>query len=101
IPNAGTGPWTVLTDSEGVARAPWPGYVGEAFGSSTVVASSPAAGSVAFDLTVSGGGPASISIGYNLSLTGMVNTPYSQRFVARVFGADGQPMPNAAVFFGT
>ena len=101
IPNAGNGPWTVLTDSQGEARPPSPGYVGETFGSSTVTASSLAAGSVTFDLTVAGSGPAFIGIGYNLSLTGVVNNVYSQQFVARVFGADGQPLPNAAVVFGT
>jgi hypothetical protein len=41
LPNAGLGPWTVFTDEGGVARLPGPGFVTQAPGTFTILASSP------------------------------------------------------------
>ena len=100
IPNAGLGPFTVLTDSSGVAVPPTPGFIGEFPGSFTVIAtSSVAAGEIRFDLTIAGARATRIEISYANNLAAVVGTAYPQRYVARVFGADGEPVPNAAVLF--
>ena len=102
IPNAGAGPYTVLTDSSGTAVLPYPGLVTAGPGSFTVRATSPGApGEARFDLTVDGSPPTRIEFASAMNLSGAVGQVYEQRFIVQAFGADGQPRPNAAVLYLT
>ena len=99
IPNAGLGPYTVVTDGNGAARLPTPGLIPARGGNFTVTATTPGAASpVTFNLTADGSPPTRI---YNAQyiLGGVVNTQYADQFVVGAYGDDNLPRPNAAIIY--
>src|SRR5688500_6240474 len=97
VPNAGPGPYTVVTDGSGVARLPHPGLIAARAGNFTVTATTPGS-SVTFNLTVEGSPPTHLTY-IQFPLGGVVNVPYADQFIVHARGADGLARPNAAIVF--
>src|SRR5678815_2638784 len=99
IPNAGVGPYTVVTDSAGAAQLPLPGLIPARGGNFTVTATTPGSSSTAtFNLTADGSPPTQI-FNAGFILGGVVNTQYAEQFVVGAYGADNLPRPNAAIVY--
>jgi len=99
IPGVGTGPWTVTTDTFGLASLPYPGIAVVEAGAFTIVATSPAVpNSVSFELAGAGGPPARVDKG-STDPAAMVGTMFAEHFIANVYDANNQQLANAVVAF--
>lgn len=98
VPNQGSN-ITVVTDAAGQAMLPVPGLIaGEIAGTFTLqVNSAGAVNAAIFTLTIDAGRPTTLAVVSGSNQTALINTQYAERFVVRALGADGLPVPYAAI----